>query len=754
MIVEYDFIVVGSGAGGGPLACRLAQDPAGYRVALIDAGTDPAFHQDGTDNFNYSVPVLHPHASEDREMSWAFFVKHYSDFARQKADSKYVPDRVPDPDGGGDPRRQGIFYPRAATLGGCTSHNAMITVYPSNEDWEYIRQLTGDQSWAPDKMRSYFERIENCRYAPMDNHEGRHGFGNWLSTSLLGLDVLKNALHEPQIVDIVLSAIKAHLESLLRISDASARETQLRRLVNRGKVLLQSVNPIGVIEEKNREAIAALRNALLEPDSVVSQLEAKFRKVSSDADAAERLIEELRQNFFGGMSIEELIDLIVWRVDPNDWRFVREGLVGLIAIPLATDGAKRSGPRELIQATVDNCPYRLEVLSGRLVTKIVFEGDRAIGVKFTKSPYDYTASVLDTDRKNPLPPLGQETEIRAKHEIILSGGAFNTPQLLMLSGIGPREELEKHQIRPLLGRFWPGVGRNLQDRYEVTVVSELANNFQILGDCSFEAPKDLARTDDCFRNWWRNRSGVYTTNGALFGVTLRSSVAEHLVPPGFPGRLGDPPPDLFLFAVLGKFKGYFPGYSDDALLKKNLLTWAILKAHTRNDIGDVTLRSADPREVPVINFRNFNDGNPDAGAEKDLQAIMEGVEFIQQALQASKSFRKVINPPFPLDHIHTSAGRKQLRQFIMNEAWGHHACGTCKIGRDSTGSERAVVSSDFKVHGLKGLRIVDASVFPKIPGFFIVTPIYMISEKAAEEILKDAARQRSEGLTSISRSLP
>src|ERR1700745_2823170 len=106
MSAEYDFIVVGSGAGGGPLACNLALAPEGFRVALIEAGGDPALQPQTYHYFNYSIPGLHAHASEDEEMSWKFFVQHYTDSARRtkEYDSKYQPNK-------------GIFYPRAAALG-------------------------------------------------------------------------------------------------------------------------------------------------------------------------------------------------------------------------------------------------------------------------------------------------------------------------------------------------------------------------------------------------------------------------------------------------------------------------------------------------------------------------------------------------------------------------------------------------------------------------------------------------------------
>src|SRR5262245_5053152 len=152
---EYDFIVVGSGAGGGPLACNLALAEEGYRVALVEAGTDPARVPAGPTYYNYTVPGLHPSASEDPSTSWEFFVQHYTDEKDQKADPKYH-------DSEKHLANRGIFYPRAAALGGCTSHHAMVTLYPHSKDWKFMQELLGDDSWSPENMRRIFERLEDC----------------------------------------------------------------------------------------------------------------------------------------------------------------------------------------------------------------------------------------------------------------------------------------------------------------------------------------------------------------------------------------------------------------------------------------------------------------------------------------------------------------------------------------------------------------------------------------------------------------
>jgi choline dehydrogenase-like flavoprotein len=286
--------------------------------------------------------------------------------------------------------------------------------------------------------------------------------------------------------------------------------------------------------------------------------------------------------------------------------------------------------------------------------------------------------------------------------VILSGGAFNTPQLLMLSGIGPREELEPLGIEVLVDL--PGVGKNLQDRYEIAVGNRM--NFpqwHIYKGVKF-SPEDPQ-----FQQWNLCRTGIYATNGSVLSFMKRSPVAEES-------------PDLFCMALLANFQGYSPNYSQLFAKDLNYLTWVVLKAHTRNRAGKVTLRSADPRDTPRINFHYLEEGG-----EQDLEAVLDGIKFVR-ALTSELREQNLMSEEFPGNDFQTD---EELKTYIRNNAWGHHASCTCALGQDRDG----VLSSDFRVHGTTGLRVVDASVFPRIPGVFIVSAVYMIGEKAADVIL-------------------
>ncbi|MBV9686637.1 MAG: GMC family oxidoreductase N-terminal domain-containing protein, partial [Alphaproteobacteria bacterium] len=362
----------------------------------------------------------------------------------------------------------------------------------------------------------------------------------------------------------------------------------------------------------------------------------------------------------------------------------------------------RTGARERVLETAQKYPERLRVELDALVTRVLLDDkNRAIGVEYLKGERLYRA------HGQPATHEGELRQAQASREVILCGGAFNTPQILMLSGVGPREVLEPLGI-PLKAEL-PGVGKNLQDRYEVGIINRMNfDRWNILEGVSF------SRADQAYRDWAERREGLYTSNGAVLAAVLKSHAERPL-------------PDLFCFALVGLFGGYFPGYSSLAVTKPNYLTWAILKAHTENRAGEVVLRSADPRDTPLINFHYFEEGS-DKGGE-DLDSVVAGIRFARKLTAKLKNDGAIAEEEQPGETLQSD---DELRDYVRNNAWGHHASCTCPIGpRDSGG----VLDGNFQVHGTEGLRVVDASVFPRIPGFFIASAVYMIAEKAADVIL-------------------
>lgn len=624
----FDYIVVGAGAGGGPLAANLAD--AGMRVLLLDAGG-------AEENDNYLVPAFHADASEDPVQRWDYFVRHYADEQQHQRDSKLVPGK-------------GILYPRAGTVGGCTAHHALITVYPYNHDWDEIARETGDPSWRSTAMRRYFERLERCTYrtrpkkppgnrllaalleflpfvAARYRNDSRHGFDGWLPTDLADPELV---IQDKQLLTVILSAAQDTLADFI------------------GRPL----SPL--------EGLGSF-------------------------------------------------------VDPNDWRVQTEGLQGLWQIPISTADGRRSAARERVRAVQRSHPDNLIVRTNALVTRVVLDEDgAATGVDYVDQPHAYRADPGTHDGL----ALPVPRRVLATREVVLAAGAFNTPQLLMLSGIGPREELERHGIPvrvPL-----QGVGANLQDRYEIGVVSQMDREFPVIKDCDFHAPEPGAEPDRCYRAWQRGE-GLYTTNGAVVGITRKS-------------RPSLDAPDLFIFGGPFDFRGYYPGYSRDLTLHRDRFTWAILKSRTHNTNGRVQLRSADPRDTPLVNFHYFAEGTDEEA--RDLDAMASAVKFVRSMNRSAGSV--IRHELWPGGEV---GDAESVRRFVQDEAWGHHASCSCRMGRADDPS--AVVDSRFRVRGVDRLRIVDASVFPRIPGFFIAVPIYMISEKASDVMLADASRTRT-----------
>ena len=604
--LDCDHIIIGSGAGGGALAARLAE--SGRKVLVLEAGGDPRLGDDPRLPDDYDVPAFHAFASENPAFCWDYFVRHHSDPAQQARDPNFRADKG------------GVLYPRASGLGGCTSHNAMIFVAPPDSDWDAIADLTGDAGWSGTAMHRHFQAIENCHHRPEWRLPERigidptgHGWNGWLQTE---------------------RAIPAN----------SITDDQLLR------TLLES-------------ALVALDN--------------------------------------GRRPVAQLWDLFHGHADPNDRRLASRGFEGICYTPLSTRQHRRMGTRERLLDVARRLPDRLRIETHALATRVLLDDSGTVtGVEYLKGEHLYRAAPNAADS------AGELRRVRCRGDVILAGGTFNTPQVLMLSGIGDTVSLEQVGVQPVVDL--PGVGRNLQDRYEVAVVCRMSRPWTVLSGARFE------RNDPLYQQWISGH-GMYISNGAGLALMRRSTPQVQC-------------PDLFCMALLARFQGYFPSYSrliaDPA---HDYLTWAILKAHTRGRSGAVTLRSGDPREPCEIQFNSFTG----EGGDEDLAAVVEGLRFVRQMtshLQARGVIAEELIPGPTIQSV------SDLSQFVRDSAWGHHAACTCPIGTGETGG---VLDGALRVHGTRGLRVADASVFPDIPGTFIASAVMMVGERAAELILAD-----------------
>ncbi len=363
-----------------------------------------------------------------------------------------------------------------------------------------------------------------------------------------------------------------------------------------------------------------------------------------------------------------------WGLAPNaDFNGATTEGVGRYQLTL--DGRWRSSAATAYLHPVRSRP-NLTIVTGVLVEKVVFQGNRAVGVAWRG-------------------PDGAETGRAAK--IVLAAGSLQTPQILQLSGIGPGDLLRRHGI-PVIHEA-NGVGENLQDHYQMRTIVRM-NRKLSLND-QVRSPVGLARMG---LQWLVNGRGPLTVGGGQIGGAATTKYAED-------GR-----PDIQLFAMpLAVDKPGAPLHDYSGF------TTAVWQCHPRSR-GRVQIRSADPGEPPRIDVNYLADPH-------DQKVMVEGVKTVRE-IHATAPFRElwdeevVAGPEARTDAEILDAVRRHA-------ATVYHATGTCRMGVD----DMSVVSPSLKVHGVDNLFVVDASVMPNITSANTNAAALMIGEKGADLIL-------------------
>jgi len=320
------------------------------------------------------------------------------------------------------------------------------------------------------------------------------------------------------------------------------------------------------------------------------------------------------------------------------------------------------------------------VINKAMALGILTDDGRAVGIKYSRN--------------------GQTETVNADREIILSGGVINSPQLLMLSGIGNPEHLKEHDIEcinPL-----PGVGQNLQDHIGVGIEYERIQDGPFVGKLRYDRIA-LAMLRAYFLG-----DGFATEMPGPIMAFLKSDEA-----------LDQPDIQLLTRFIPPESQPWFPGIRrkpKDAFMCRP----AVLHPESR---GELKLKSSDPRAKPAIH-QNF------LTEEKDWKTLRTGFDIVRDVAN-----QKPLDP-FRGQEIQPGPGvtaKADIDAYIRQTAWTvHHPAGTCKMGLDT--DEMAVVDNEFRLRGIEGLRIVDASVLPDMPGGNINAPVIMMAEKASDII--------------------
>lgn len=358
----------------------------------------------------------------------------------------------------------------------------------------------------------------------------------------------------------------------------------------------------------------------------------------------------------------------------NDFNGPDQEGVGYYQLTQDGAGKRMSIARAYLNEEVRKRP-NLTIITKALTSKVLFEGKKAVGVEYIRK--------------------GKTHQIKANKEVILSGGAINSPQLLMLSGVGPADELNKHKIETV--HELPGVGKNLQDHMDI-LVNVKEKGYKSLG---LSIPF-LFRGAAALVKYILGKPSLFSSNTAEAGAFLKSDPS--LPYPDIQIHFGP----VFLESHFLRRLGH--GYS---------LHLCNLRPKSR---GKITLKSNKPKDKAKILFNYLKE-------PEDMDVMVKCIDVARKICRTDvmqAHTKEIINPPDSMQ------SREEIEAFIREKGETiYHPVGTCKMGND----EMAVVDHELKVHGINNLRVADASIMPTLIGGNTNAPVAVIASKAADIIL-------------------
>jgi len=707
----YDFVIVGAGNAGCVLANRLSENGK-YTVCVLEAGRDDA-----------RLPELLPNESpatvpQPGDYQWGKYVRGgvLQGFPQTLVSRGfgawhfYQKESINGP----DPLRSTVYH-RHSGWGGCTSHNASLDIRNPPHNWDQWAEL-GLNEWSFASIQNFYKRVENRSQISGFTEEAYYsptvplGHLGSFDPRFYGYNGMVPILYEP------FGSTNPYVLDLLKIltSDPFVRFGYPDFLVDADWPNLES-------QQKGGLSLPNLTLSDQAPSSTIVP-PGELEHVNTNAD----------YNPYGDGGF----------VYPPEWE--RLGLTGLTSV-------QRASSANTYLYAAEKRP-NLKIKSEVLVTKVLISDKKAKGVEYLEgwniyqtgrnpdaSTGGYGGSVGDAQFNGEEAKRRGTRTVYARKEVILCSGVYNTPQLLMLSGVGDQDELESVGIK--VKKHLPGVGKHLIDNHELFVFWEIQSNqkspevfpiinvkstlqepfpnFQLL--TGFQLQETLETSDPFTQQGWIGLRNI----PALWQSFVRNDFNNILLDPTLPCANPEVPCD--------------PPYFQPIMLNPNQVLGMLIEQEQNNRTeGTVRLASNDPTVPPRITF-NYLENHQDL---QDWVDIMNShVLPIMLSLREYGWFENLLYPS-PADILKPGiinftsmddVDQERLISFLKKGAGGHHAGGTCKMGLAC--DPLAVVDQKGRVHGLKNLRVCDNSILP-ISIHWPNGTLYVIGEKIAQDILE------------------